>query len=117
MYDSPDPMGKCFFNILATFAEFEVDLLRMRTREGVCDGGASAARPGLRARGLRRPEFPRSMRASKSGTVCPNIVAGCEAPGAELGSSGSARAGASDLASAANASRIATPTGVWTDDT
>jgi DNA invertase Pin-like site-specific DNA recombinase len=23
-------MGKCFFNILATFAEFEVDLLRMR---------------------------------------------------------------------------------------
>ncbi len=23
-----------FFNILATFAEFEVDLLRMRTREG-----------------------------------------------------------------------------------
>jgi DNA invertase Pin-like site-specific DNA recombinase len=29
-----DPMGKMFFNILATFAEFEVDLLRMRTREG-----------------------------------------------------------------------------------
>jgi DNA invertase Pin-like site-specific DNA recombinase len=26
-------MGKMFFNILATFAEFEVDLLRMRTRE------------------------------------------------------------------------------------
>ncbi len=26
--------GKMFFNILATFAEFEVDLLRMRTREG-----------------------------------------------------------------------------------
>jgi DNA invertase Pin-like site-specific DNA recombinase len=26
-------MGKCFFNILATFAEFEVNLLRMRTRE------------------------------------------------------------------------------------
>jgi DNA invertase Pin-like site-specific DNA recombinase len=24
-----------FFNILATFAEFEVDLLRMRTREGM----------------------------------------------------------------------------------
>jgi DNA invertase Pin-like site-specific DNA recombinase len=28
-------MGKLFFNILATFAEFEVDLLRMRTREGM----------------------------------------------------------------------------------
>jgi DNA invertase Pin-like site-specific DNA recombinase len=32
VYDPTDPMGKCFFNILATFAEFEVDLLRMRTR-------------------------------------------------------------------------------------
>ncbi|TCN30627.1 resolvase-like protein [Kribbella orskensis] len=28
-------MGKMFFNILATFAEFEVDLLRLRTREGM----------------------------------------------------------------------------------
>ena len=28
-------MGKMFFNILATFAEFEVDLLRIRTREGM----------------------------------------------------------------------------------
>jgi hypothetical protein len=35
IYDPNDPMGKCFFNILATFAEFEVDLLRMRTREGM----------------------------------------------------------------------------------
>jgi DNA invertase Pin-like site-specific DNA recombinase len=35
VYDPSDPMGKCFFNILATFAEFEVDLLRMRTREGI----------------------------------------------------------------------------------
>ena len=33
VYDPNDPMGKMFFNILATFAEFEVDLLRMRTRE------------------------------------------------------------------------------------
>ena len=35
VYDPLDPMGKMFFNILATFAEFEVDLLRMRTREGM----------------------------------------------------------------------------------
>jgi DNA invertase Pin-like site-specific DNA recombinase len=35
IYDPKDPMGKMFFNILATFAEFEVDLLRMRTREGM----------------------------------------------------------------------------------
>jgi len=36
VYDPTDPMGKMFFNVLATFAEFEVDLLRrMRTREGM----------------------------------------------------------------------------------
>lgn len=35
IYDPTDPMGKLFFNILATFAEFEVDLLRLRTREGM----------------------------------------------------------------------------------
>ena len=35
IYDPTDPMGKMFFNILATFAEFEVDLLKMRTREGM----------------------------------------------------------------------------------
>ena len=35
LYDPGDPMGELFFNILATFAEFEADLIRMRTREGM----------------------------------------------------------------------------------
>lgn len=35
IHDPTDPMGKLFFNILATFAEFEADLIRMRTREGM----------------------------------------------------------------------------------
>ena len=35
LYDPGDPMGKLFFNILATFAEFETDLIRMRTRKGM----------------------------------------------------------------------------------
>jgi len=35
LYDPSDPMGKMFFNILATFAEFESDLIRLRTREGM----------------------------------------------------------------------------------
>jgi DNA invertase Pin-like site-specific DNA recombinase len=34
VYDPADPMEK-FFNILATFAEFEADLIRLRTREGM----------------------------------------------------------------------------------
>ncbi|MBB6229446.1 DNA invertase Pin-like site-specific DNA recombinase [Polymorphobacter multimanifer] len=35
VHDPTDPMGKMFFNILATFAEFESDLIRLRTREGM----------------------------------------------------------------------------------
>ena len=33
VYDPADSMEKCSFNILATFAEFEADLIRPRTRE------------------------------------------------------------------------------------
>ena len=35
IHDPDDPMGKMLFNILVTFAEFEADLIRMRTREGM----------------------------------------------------------------------------------
>lgn len=35
VHDPADPMGKLFFNILATFAEFEADLIKLRTREGM----------------------------------------------------------------------------------
>jgi DNA invertase Pin-like site-specific DNA recombinase len=35
VYDPSDPMGKMFFGMLAVFAEFESDLIRMRTREGM----------------------------------------------------------------------------------
>ncbi|HKS46124.1 MAG TPA: recombinase family protein [Amycolatopsis sp.] len=54
VYDPTDPMGKMFFNILATFAEFEVDLLRMRTREGMAiakaKGKLKGKQPKLSAR-------------------------------------------------------------------
>jgi DNA invertase Pin-like site-specific DNA recombinase len=43
-------MGKMFFNILATFAELEADLIRMRPREGM----ASA-----RAKGILRGKQPK----------------------------------------------------------
>jgi DNA invertase Pin-like site-specific DNA recombinase len=54
LYDPADPMGKMFFNILATFAEFEVDLLKMRTREGMAvarsKGKLKGKKPKLTAR-------------------------------------------------------------------
>ena len=36
LYDPDDPMGKMFFNILATFAEFEADLIRMHATGEYC---------------------------------------------------------------------------------
>ena len=57
VYDPADPMGKMFFNILATFAEFGVDLLRMRTREGMAiaraKGKLRGKQPKLSARQQR----------------------------------------------------------------
>jgi DNA invertase Pin-like site-specific DNA recombinase len=50
VYDPADPMGKMFFNILATFAEFEADLIRLRTREGMAIA---------RARGRLRGKQPK----------------------------------------------------------
>jgi DNA invertase Pin-like site-specific DNA recombinase len=44
--DPSDPICKMFFNILATFAEFEVDLLRMRTREGLAIARANGKLKG-----------------------------------------------------------------------
>lgn len=35
LYDPTDPVGKLLFNVLALVAEFEADLIRARTREGM----------------------------------------------------------------------------------
>jgi DNA invertase Pin-like site-specific DNA recombinase len=35
IHDPTDPMGKLLFNVLAMIAEFETDLIRSRTREGM----------------------------------------------------------------------------------
>jgi DNA invertase Pin-like site-specific DNA recombinase len=35
VYDPADPFGKMSFSILASFAEFEVDIIRLRTIEGM----------------------------------------------------------------------------------
>ena len=35
IHDSTDPVGRLLFNVLAMVAEFESDLIRMRTREGM----------------------------------------------------------------------------------
>ncbi len=51
LYAPGDPLGKLFFNSLATFAEFEADLIRMRSRE---DMAIAHARGKLRG---KRPKL------------------------------------------------------------
>jgi DNA invertase Pin-like site-specific DNA recombinase len=35
VHDPTDPVGRLLFNVLAMVAEFEADLIRLRTREGM----------------------------------------------------------------------------------
>ena len=58
VYDPSDPMGKMFFNILATFAEFEADLIRMRTREGMKVAKAKGKLKGKPPQADRPPAAP-----------------------------------------------------------
>ncbi len=57
VHDPDDPMGRMFFNILATFAEFEADLIRMRTREGM-----AVARAKGKLRGKQPKLTPKQQR-------------------------------------------------------
>ena len=70
IYDPADPLGKMFFNILATFVEFEGDLLRLRTREGMAvaraKGKLRGKQPKLTAR--QQAELTR-MHASGEYTI------------------------------------------------
>src|SRR6476659_2482629 len=68
VYDPADPMGKMFFNILATFAEFEADLIRLRTREGM-----RSPAPGARSR-ASSPSCPTAKRRSCGACTTPAMT-------------------------------------------
>ena len=61
-YDPCGPTGKTFFSILATFAEFEADLISMRTREGM----AIARAKGNSAACTPRASIPSAISPSSS---------------------------------------------------
>jgi DNA invertase Pin-like site-specific DNA recombinase len=42
VYDPDDPMGRMFFNVFAAFAEFEADLLSLRSGRGCSSPRARA---------------------------------------------------------------------------
>lgn len=56
-YDPTDPIGRLLFNVLGMVAEFESDLIRMRTREGM-----AIARAKGRLKG-KQPKLTRTQRA------------------------------------------------------
>lgn len=57
VYDWNDPMAKMFVQMLAVFAEFEADLIKMRTREGM-------ARPQVKAKLKgRKPSLSETQQA------------------------------------------------------
>jgi DNA invertase Pin-like site-specific DNA recombinase len=70
VHDPTDPMGKMFFNILATFAEFEVDLLRMRTREGMAVARAKGRLKGRKPKlTTKQPTELRRMHGTGDSTI------------------------------------------------
>lgn len=56
VYGPTDPVGRLLFNVLSMVAEFEADLIRMRTREGM-----AVARAKGRLRG-KQPKLSASQR-------------------------------------------------------
>lgn len=57
VYDSRDPVGKLMFGVLSMVAEFEVDIIRQRTREGM-----AVARSRGRLRGKKPKLSPAQER-------------------------------------------------------
>ncbi|WP_349426908.1 recombinase family protein [Microbacterium sp. LWS13-1.2] len=56
-YDPTDPIGRLMFNVLGMVAEFETDLIRMRTREGMAIARAKGKLKG------KQPKLTRTQRS------------------------------------------------------
>jgi DNA invertase Pin-like site-specific DNA recombinase len=56
VYDPTDPVGRLLFNVLAMVAEFESDLIRLRTREGMKVAKAKGRLRGKQPKLNRRQE-------------------------------------------------------------
>lgn len=71
VHDPTDPVGRLLFNVLAMIAEFESDLIRMRTREGmkVAKGQRQAARQATQAQ-TRSGSAPRRAVARRKTHQC-----------------------------------------------
>jgi DNA invertase Pin-like site-specific DNA recombinase len=67
IYDPTDPVGRLLFNVLAMVAEFEADLIRARTREGmkVAEGRQGQGAPTRQATQAHRDAGSAPRRAAR----------------------------------------------------
>ena len=66
VYDPNDPVGRLLFNVLAMVAEFESDLVRLRTREAM---KVAKAKGRLRGKQPKRPRPPGHARRAAPAPV------------------------------------------------
>ena len=74
LYDPTDPVGKLLFNVLAMVAEFEADLIRTRTREGMAIAKAKG-----RLRG-KKPKLSPSQEAHLMASTTPGSTPPARSP-------------------------------------
>jgi DNA invertase Pin-like site-specific DNA recombinase len=72
VHDPTDPVGRLLYNVLAMIAEFESDLIRMRTREGM-----KVAKAQGRLRG-KQPKLKPAQESHLVGLWCAGRHTGAE---------------------------------------
>jgi DNA invertase Pin-like site-specific DNA recombinase len=83
VYGPTDPVGRLLFNIVAMVAEFESDLIRLRTREGMKVAEAKGHLRGKQPKLNHRQEGP-SLALLDTGEYTTAEVADCSASAAPL---------------------------------
>lgn len=74
VHDPTDPVGRLLFNVLAMVAEFEADLIRARTREGMAVAKAKGRLRGKKPKLTPRQEAHLVCLARDTST-CPETIA------------------------------------------
>ncbi len=72
VYDPHDSVGKLLFNVLGLVAEFEADLMRARTREGMAVEKPKAGYEG-NSQNSRKPRRRTSLASTERGQVMPAV--------------------------------------------
>jgi DNA invertase Pin-like site-specific DNA recombinase len=79
-HDPTDPVGRLLFNALAMVAEFEADLIRARTWEGMSVAKAMGKLRGKQPRLSQKPEahlgLPPPGRNARDGGTCRTLLSG-----------------------------------------